>query len=60
MSLPCMLSSSVGVTPIATLSAASPDIANANVYCEDREDLVAMVKRSLGVLFYFENRSSSL
>ena len=55
-----MLSSAVGVTPIATLPAASPDIANANVYCKDRKDLMAMVKRSLGVVRFLQNRSSSL
>jgi len=46
------------VIPIATLSAASPDIPIANVYCPCK-DLVAMVKRSLAVLCILKNRRSS-
>jgi len=55
MSCPCML---LVVIPIATLSAASPDIPIANVYCPCK-DLVAMVKRSLAVLCILKNRRSS-
>ncbi len=53
MNLPCMLSSAVGVTPIATLSAASPDMQIDNVHCPCK-DLMAMVKRSLAVLCFHE------
>ena len=58
-SLPCMLSSAVGIPPIATLSAASPETSMlANVYCPCN-DLMATVKRSLAVLCFFKNCSSS-
>ncbi len=52
MNLPCVLSSA-GVTPIATLSAALPDMQIDNVYCPCK-DLMAMVKRSLAVLCCLE------
>ncbi len=53
MNLPCMLSSAVGVTPIATLSAASPDMQIDNVHCPCK-DLMAMVQRSLAVLCFLK------